>query len=63
MDLSLGKGFIPTRRVSEGQAVPRSRVGLGLKQQAGERGSLQSECRYIRFNCRIELSDSVSGIG
>ena len=62
MDLSLGKGFIPPRRVSEGQAVPRSR-GLGLKQQAGERGSLQSECRYIRFNCRIELSDSVSGIG
>ena len=37
MHLPLGEESITTRSVSEGQTVPRSRFGLGLKQQANER--------------------------
>jgi hypothetical protein len=40
--LPCGKAIMPTRSVNEGKTVPRLRSGLGLKQQAGERGDAES---------------------
>lgn len=59
MHLPLGEESILTRSVSEGQTVPRSRFGLGLKQLANERRAQNpSLTQRVGINA---TSSSVSG--